>query len=203
MTYTQTQNLLVQDFGVMKAKRQRAAMNNNQVTDEGVTNVEGRGTRDDSILLKAKEMEKNALDLKKAGDGASGKRKAAYSKESVLPEEILALIPYKETYQALESGNHEELSRLLSSFARISMQNAYRGFDHIQQKREKKNIMKAHVYLDALISLHRMPTHITKPLDVLSEQIFKGLSIEALRLILEKFGQKQELEKRDFQGKKG
>lgn len=82
----------------MKAKRQRAAMNNNQVTDEGVTNIEGRGTRDDTILLKAKEMEKNALDQKKAGDGASGKRKTAYSRENVLPEEILALIPYKETY---------------------------------------------------------------------------------------------------------
>ena len=89
----------------MKAKRQRAAMNNNQVTDEGVTNVEGRGTRDDTILLKAKEMEKNAFDQKKIGDGATNKRKSAYTRESVLPEEILALIPYKETYQALENEN--------------------------------------------------------------------------------------------------
>ena len=101
------------------------------MTDEGVTNVEGRGTRDDTILLKAKEMEKNAFDQKKVGDGATGKRKAAYSRESVLPEEILALIPYKETYQALESENQDELNRLLSTFARISMQHAYRGFEHI------------------------------------------------------------------------
>ena len=171
----------------MKAKRQRAAMNNNQVNDEGVTNIEGRGTRDDAILTKAKEMEKIAQDQKKAGDGAKGKKNAAYSKESVLPEDILTLIPYKETYNALENENLDELSRLLSAFARISMQNAYRSFEHIESKREKKNIMKAHVYLDALITLHRMPSHISKTLDVISEQIFKGLNIEALRLILEKF----------------
>ena len=63
--------------------------------------------------------------------------------------------------------------------------------------------MKAHVYLDALISLHRMPNHICKPLDVLSDKDFKGMSIEALRLILERFGQKQELTNKDMTNKKG
>ena len=52
--------------------------------------------------------------------------------------------------------------------------------------------MKAHVYLDALISMHRLPSTIAKPLDVLSEQVFKNLPKEAVRAILEKFAETQE-----------
>jgi hypothetical protein len=37
------------------------------------------------------------------------------------------------------------------------MQNAFRGFEHIEQKRDKKNLMKAHVYLDALLTLYGLP----------------------------------------------
>jgi hypothetical protein len=79
-----------------------------------------------------------------------------YSKEGLLPEDILVLIPYKQTYEALQKDDKDALSALLSSFVRVSMQSAYQRFEHIESKREKKNIMKAHVYLDALITLYRI-----------------------------------------------
>lgn len=186
MTYMEKKALLVQNFGVLKAKRQTASLITNKVNDDGVTNKEGKGTRDSRILLKAQEMEKRDQKNKELADNLNSKKKP-YSRESVLPEDILTLIPYKETYEALENEDQEELSRLLSSFARISMQSAYRGFEHIKQKREKKNLMKAHVYLDALITLYRLPNKLQKTLDYLSEHDFKGLNIEALRSILDKF----------------
>ena len=129
-------------------------MLSNNVKDDGVTDKEGKGARDPSILAAAKQM------------GASTKanglttKKNVYSKENLLPDEILNLISYKQTYQALEAGDDEALSKLLSSFVRVSMQSAYRRFEHIEQKREKKLILKAHVYLDALITLNRMSSQI-------------------------------------------
>ena len=72
---------------------------------------------------------------------------------------------------------------------------AFKRFEHIESKREKKNLMKAHVYLDALITLHRLPQQIQKPLEILSEQIFKDLNIEAVKAILEKFTEVQEISK--------
>ena len=105
----------------------------------------------------------------------------------------MALIPYKETYQALQKDDNDALARLLSPFARTSMLHAYKRFASIEQKREKKNIMKAHVYLDALIRLHRLPAQIQKPLGVLAEQLFVGLNIDAVRAILEKFAEVQEV----------
>lgn len=48
-----------------------------------------------------------------------------YSKEGLLPEDILNLIPYKQTYEALQKDDKDALSALLSSFVRISMQSAY------------------------------------------------------------------------------
>lgn len=51
--------------------------------------------------------------------------------------------------------------------------------------------MKAHVYLDAIITLHRMPNQIQKSMEELSEKGFKGLNPEAIRAILEKFTELQ------------
>jgi hypothetical protein len=76
---------------------------------------------------------------------------------------------------------------LLCNFAKRSMLKEYEGFDFLESKHEKKNLMRAHIYLDALISLNRLPAQIQKPFDVLNEHIFKGIGIEAVRSILEKF----------------
>jgi len=183
MTYMEKKQLLVQNFGVAKAKRHTASLVTNRVNDDGVTNKEGRGVRDENLLDRAKEMDK-AL---KQESSAKKDRKQKYSKESLMPEEILNLIPYKETYQALESKDSEALGKLLSNFAKISMENAYERFEHIESKREKKNLMKAHVYFDAVLTLHRLPNQIQQPIEVLSEKVFKGLNVDAIRAIFERF----------------
>jgi hypothetical protein len=42
--------LIANDVQTLKAKRQTASLITNKVNDEGVTNQEGKGTRDPSIL---------------------------------------------------------------------------------------------------------------------------------------------------------
>ena len=116
----------------------------------------------------------------------------------MFPEEILGLISYKQTFEALQAGDKEKLSKLLSAFARISMEHAYTRFEHIESKREKKQIMKAHVFLDALLTLQRLPTHISRSLEDLSEKVFKGLDVEAVRAILEKFTDLQHVNKNEM-----
>uniref|UniRef100_A0A7S3FTU5 Uncharacterized protein n=1 Tax=Strombidium rassoulzadegani TaxID=1082188 RepID=A0A7S3FTU5_9SPIT len=202
MTYMQKKALLVQNFGVLKAQRATASLITNKVEDEGVTNREGRGARDENIHSKALEMEKYLKDDKRNGENSvAQKRKQLYSLQGLLPENILTLIPYKQTFLALQANDQEQLEKLLNPFTRKSMQAAYQGFSQIEQKRDKKQIMKSHVYLDALITLHRLPQQIHKPIEILSEQIFKELNVDALRAILEKFTEVQEMRDGDI-GKK-
>lgn len=54
MTYMQKKALIVQNFGVAKAKRATASLITNKVNDDGVTNKDGRGARDEALLSKAK-----------------------------------------------------------------------------------------------------------------------------------------------------
>jgi hypothetical protein len=66
----------------------------NNVKDEGVTDREGRGARDPQILAAAKQMEKDNINAKKM-DGSAFKKKNIYSKDNLLPDDILSLISYK------------------------------------------------------------------------------------------------------------
>ncbi len=50
--------LLVQNFGVLKAKRATASLISNKVTDDGVVNKDGKGARDHDIFSRALEMQK-------------------------------------------------------------------------------------------------------------------------------------------------
>ena len=157
MTYIEKKQLLVKNFGVLKAQRQTEQMISNNVKDEGVTNREGKGTRDTALLANAQSMDTQLKASAKNGEKSSVvKKKQMYSKDGLLPEDILNLIPYKQTYEALQKEDYDALSALLSSFVRVSMSSAYTRFEHIESKREKKNIMKSHVYLDALITLFRI-----------------------------------------------
>ena len=121
-----------------------------------------------------------------------------YSKEQIFPEDIIDLCPYRQTFEALANEDEEALNKLLSNFALISMQNVFKRFEHIESKREKKDLMKCHVYLDAVLTLHRMPNQISNTLEFLSEKMFKGLNVEAIRAILEKFTEVQHLNKSDM-----
>jgi hypothetical protein len=59
MSYIERKALLVGDFGVLKAKRATASLITNKVNDDGVTNIEGKGTRDEGLLKAAEKMEKS------------------------------------------------------------------------------------------------------------------------------------------------
>jgi len=68
-------------------------------------------------------------------------------------------IPYKHVYEALsnETEDGEDLLQgLVCTTVAISLRNAFENFDNIESKHEKKDVMRAHVYLDALIQLNRM-----------------------------------------------
>lgn len=196
MTYMQKKALIVQNFGVAKAKRATASLITNKVNDDGVTNKDGKGARDESLLSKAKQQHSE-----KEAQAAKVSKKQKFSFDAVFPEEILGLISYKQTFEALQAGDKEKLSKLLSAFARISMENAYSRFEHIESKREKKQLMKAHVFLDALLTLQRLPNHISRTLEDLSEKVFKGLDVEAVRAIVEKFCDLQHIPKNEFKQK--
>lgn len=57
MTYMQKKQILVDNFGVEKAKRHTKSLITNRVEDDGVINKEGYGTRDAEILAKAEKIE--------------------------------------------------------------------------------------------------------------------------------------------------
>ena len=81
----------------------------------------------------AKQMEViQNEDRKKGENSILNKKKKMYSKSGLLPEDILAQIPYRETYNALKNEDSEALSKLLSAFVKVSMTAAYRRFEHIE-----------------------------------------------------------------------
>ena len=75
MTYMEKKALLVQNFGVAKAKRATASLITNKVQDDGVTNKEGKGTRNEEIMRTALEQEK----VKELA--AKSNKKQKYSRE--------------------------------------------------------------------------------------------------------------------------
>lgn len=101
MTHMERKALIAGSFQTPKAQRQTASLITNKVSGEGVTNREGKGARDETILKQAQLMDQVQRDNKKFGETSANSRRQAYSKESLLPEEILSLIPYKQTYEAL------------------------------------------------------------------------------------------------------
>ena len=54
----------------------------------------------------------------------------------------------------------------------------YKTFEKIEKKREKKNMMRYHIYLDALIILSRMKREIEQPVDELIDRFFTNLNKE-------------------------
>lgn len=61
-----------------------------------------------------------------------------------------------------------------------------RGWSNLKDKKEKKTMLKALVYLDALITLHRMPAIFEFSITELTLR-FRGVKEKALELILQKF----------------
>lgn len=105
----------------------------------------------------------------------------------MIPEEIRQTIGHKELYQALEDNDEEQLRASLSAFARISVLHAYEDFDLEQGDTEWKNVIKNHVYLDALIRLYRLPKTIHQSIAALQERVFWNLEAGTIQMLLDKF----------------
>ena len=95
-----------------------------------------------------------------------------YSKELLLPSEILSDLPYKHTFDALEKNDEEAFYKLIrNSTVRIMMASCHRSFGIVSDKREKKWLLKGHIYLDCLITFFRLPTHIEESPEELSRRL--------------------------------
>ena len=118
-------------------------------------------------------------------------KKARYSLDAMIPHELMQKIPYKHVYEALslddEQASEEALDKLLVPFSKISMWNAYDRFQEMESNRDKKNLMRSHVYLDALLRLQRLPNQVNKSVGQLVEQTFSTIDAETLELILDQF----------------
>ena len=90
-----------------------------------------------------------------------------------------------------EEASEDALSKLLTPFAKISIWNAYEEFEVYETNREKKNMIRQHVYLDALIRLQRMTNQINRSVDTLVETVFYTIDAETLQCILDEFTQVQ------------
>jgi hypothetical protein len=118
------------------------------------------------------------------------KRRALYSMGSLLPEDILELIPYQNTLEAIEDQSEEweeNLKKHLCNYVCVMTNKIYQfSWDQMETKEDKRRVVKQLVYLDALITLYRMPNQFSASLSDLVER-FRQLPEDPLLAILEKF----------------
>jgi len=110
-----------------------------------------------------------------------------YGRDALFPEHIFEIIPYKDTFEALKISDEDRLKELLCGFVVSIAKGVYeQTWDTISDKKEKKTLLKALVYLDTLVSLYRMPPAFEFCLDELSRR-FRGVKEDVLERVLQKF----------------
>lgn len=135
----------------------------------------------------ANEVSKVAAEVKKAAVGSEAKKQQLYSRDALMPENVFDLLPYKETHEALKESDEDKLRELLCGFVVSIAKGVWdQSWDTINDKKEKKRILKALVYLDTLITLYRMPPQFEFAINELSQR-FRGIEAEPLEVILQKF----------------
>jgi len=165
MTYYDQKQLLAQSFGTAKAQRKLASVLTNRVEDEPVLDKDGvatkkkKGSRDTRLQPMAEEIKQKTESIKKEQATASQRRKVMYGKEVLMPHEILQNIPFKQTHEALKKDDEEGMKNLLCPFVVRLAKNIWQySWDSMgDDKSEKRRVLKSLVYLDALITLYRMP----------------------------------------------
>ena len=75
-----------------------------------------KGTGDDRLQEMAENVVEQYEKVKKEAASSAKERKQLYSKEALLPTDILKNIPYKQTHEALREGDIDKLKKLLCSF---------------------------------------------------------------------------------------
>jgi len=192
-TYFEMKQIIAKSLGTAKARRKLESLEQNKVED-----TEG-GVKSKTLRKQAKNTQNDIEELRKNALSASARRAGLYSKEALMPAHIFADIPYSETYKALKNEKAEEgeegpdkdrLKELICPFAVSIATRLYDKYivnlDSKEGKTEKKQLLRAIVYLDALMSMQRMKNTFSYTMDELSSK-FHDLPKEPLGRILEKF----------------
>lgn len=111
-----------------------------------------------------------------------------YSREQLIPEAIIKNLPFKQTHEALRDGDNDALKQLLCSFVKTLAIKIYQYVwaSYGDNKEKKRGVLKSLVYLDALITLYRMPNAFQFAMDDLSER-FRNIPEQTLLTIIDKF----------------
>lgn len=111
-------------------------------------------------------MQKDLLSL-------AERREHHYSREKLLPEKVLEILPYKLTYDALLNEDEEKLNSLIiNSAIRRQLIHFYQTrFESLASKSEKKFAIRAFIYLDCLVTFYRMPNHIENTVEELTNKL--------------------------------
>ena len=175
LAYYDQKQLLAQSFGTAKAQRKLASVLTNRVDDQPANENSSKGVRDQRVHEMANEVSKVAAEVKKAAVGSEAKKQQLYSRDALMPENVFDLLPYKETHEALKESDEDKLRELLCGFVVSIAKGVWeQSWDAINDKKEKKRILKALVYLDTLITLYRMPPQFEFAIDELSQR-FRGI----------------------------
>ena len=87
----------------------------NMVEDGGINQKNDKGVRDHRLADKALLISKDQDVLKSELLSASKRRSDLYSRDQLLPAEVLEQVAYKNTYNALQNDNEEALKQLILS----------------------------------------------------------------------------------------
>ena len=162
MTYMNQKLHLVNAFGTKKSNKKVTSMMTNMVDEGGMTNQQNKGLRDHRIAERALHIAEDQAELRKDNIIANKKRRSMYSKEKLLPAEVINEVPYRMTYEALKDSRYEDLRSIYQNqYSRALVQNVYQHFGTLEDKKEKKLLLRGCVYLDFLLSFNRLPPNIT------------------------------------------
>lgn len=100
-------------FGTKKSIKKVTSMMSNMVDEGGITNAANKGVRDTRLAQLAHHISDEQEVLKRDFLKLSDKRTLLYSREKLLPPELMADLPYKMTFEALRNEDEESLKSLM------------------------------------------------------------------------------------------
>ena len=121
MTYYDQKKLQIVTFGTGKAQRKLASVMANQVDDTAdleaaLVSKKTKGTHDTRLTLGADHVAATHAQVKKEATQSAVKRKTLYSKEALLPDNIVRQLPFKNTSKFLRKQDKDSLRELLCGF---------------------------------------------------------------------------------------
>lgn len=115
-TYYEQKQVLAQSFGTAKAQRKLQSVMTNRVEDGEPNPKNTKGVRDARVHDMAASVAKDTNEAKKAAANTQNKKSTTYGRAALMPAQILELLPYKETHEALKNSDYDALHQLLNRF---------------------------------------------------------------------------------------